>query len=178
MASSSGLRRRAERARATLEALRPPQAPAGRALEELGDPTLTRLGVQLVQQQQLDQLEEAEALAQAEGGVPSVGFTRSLDFARAGVRRLPVEEQLRLARWFAERYIGHGVQPRPEVPVLVVPELATTPPADTVFASEAPVPEPEMVVEDGRWVRRSPRPAPPAVVDLRRNGHRRSEGRR
>jgi hypothetical protein len=100
-------------------------------LEELGDPVLTRLGVQLVQQQQLDQVEEVEALAAASGGVPSVGFTRRADFERGGVRRLPVEEQLRLARWFAERHLAGG--PRPVE--LAVAELATTPPTAAVAAA-------------------------------------------
>jgi hypothetical protein len=171
---TGGLGRRAERLRGEIADLRPPERP--RLLSELGDPTLTRLGAQLVEQQWLDQVEEAEALAQAEGGVPPVGFTRQPTFARGGVRRLPVGEQLLAARRFAERYVGGGVQPR--AAELVVAELATTPPAEVV--PEAPVPEPETVLEDGRRVLRSQPPAspPPQHVGLRRNGYRRSEGRR
>jgi hypothetical protein len=173
--STSSQRRRVGRLRGELADLRPPSRP--RLLSDRGDPTLTRLGVQLLAQDWLDQVEEAEALAVASGGVPPVGFTRRLDFERGGVGRLPVDAQLRLARWFAERYVAGG-QPRSVAPEPVLPELHLPPPAERVVpASEPPVQEPETVVEDGRRVLRSPPPAgspsPRHVADLRRNGHRR-----
>jgi hypothetical protein len=108
MPTTDGLRKRAERLRATLDSLRPPQAPTGRSLEELGDPRLVELYGLIDAQQRLDQVEEAEALGPYLAGaasLPDPGRLHLPAYQHDGVRRMPMVWQLQLAREFSERYV-------------------------------------------------------------------------
>jgi hypothetical protein len=105
---TDGLRRRAERLRAALDALRPPTAPTSRTLGELGDPRLGELYGLIDQQQRLDEVEEREALGPYLAGaadLPDPGRLHLPGFERDGVRRMPMAWQLQLCREFGDRYV-------------------------------------------------------------------------
>jgi hypothetical protein len=106
--ASDGLRRRVERARAALDALRPAQALAGPTLAELGDPRLVELTALLTQQDWLDEVEEREALGpflRGEADLPDPSRLHHPAYQHSGVRRMPMAWQLQAAREVAERYV-------------------------------------------------------------------------
>jgi len=151
MSDADGLRRRAERTRARLDRLRPPERAPSRSLADLGDPVLERLGEELIRQEWLDQVQAAEAVAEMERhGLPATGEFRLPGFERDGVVRLPVSEQLRLARMFTDRYqLALGLSARPEVELRGDRPL---PPAELVAKPAPPDPEPVAPPEPVRHV--------------------------
>jgi hypothetical protein len=119
-------RRRAKRLRDELDGAGPAEPPEPPA----DDPVVARLGKLLVDQQRLDKLEEAEALASTGGrygSMPPRTLVRQPDFERGGVRRLPGDEQLLAARRIVERL----QRPRPAPS----PDGLPSPPAPAVVST-------------------------------------------
>jgi hypothetical protein len=126
--ATDGLKRRAERAKARLDGLRPPPRPAGPTLGELGDARAVELADVLLDQQWLDEAEVEAELARwrAEGvEVPPVSRAGDPAYEQDGVVRLPRAQTLAMARELVER-IGRAERRRASglklVPLLIPPD--------------------------------------------------------